>query len=185
MSLQSNPPLSHSVKVLQGILIHTSLTILWAPVSTHLGLQAAALPSDLKDAERLVHLKHEFCQLWKLFLKKLLLYKHCPAYNPTPSQLQQCHKQGQFKKLKDHHTEEKSVRWSFFLHPFIPIWGFAYVLWTKVSAEHVQTLTPNKPKAQGGVCKLTLIQICTDGKENNCHTWSVNYKTSKSHCKWP
>lgn len=80
MSLQSNPPLSHSVKVLKGILIHTSLTILWAPVSTHLGLQAAALPSDLKDAERLVHLKHEFCQLWKLFLKKLLLYKHCPAY---------------------------------------------------------------------------------------------------------
>lgn len=185
MSLQSNPPLSHSVKALKGILIHTSLTILWAPVSMHLALQAAALLSDLKDAERLVHLKHEFCQLCKLFLKKLLLYKHCPADNPTPPQSQQCHEQGQFKKHKDHGTEKKSVRWSFLLHPFIPICGFAHILWRKVSAEHVQTLTPNKPKAQGGVYKPTLIQICTDSKEKLFDTWSVNYKTSKSHCKWP
>lgn len=34
----------------------------------------------------------------------------------------------------------------FFLHPFIPIGGFACILWTEASAEQVQTLTPNKGK---------------------------------------
>lgn len=116
----------------------------------HLAFQAAALLSDLKDAERLEHLKHEFCQLCKLFPVKHLIYKHRPAYNPTPSLLQQCHEKGEFKKHKDHYTEKVSVRWSFFLHPFIPIRGFAHILWTNASAEHAQTLTPKKPKAQGG-----------------------------------
>lgn len=150
----------------------------------HLALQAAALLSDLKDTERPVDLKQDFCQLCRLFPIKYFIYEYCPAHNPAPSQLQQCHSQGECKSTKII-TQKKSL-WEG-LFPSILL-SPSEVLHTFYGQKHQQNMRKLWPlisqRHRQGMYKFTLTQICTDSKEKNFHTWPVNYKTPKSYWKW-